>query len=251
MRPATPAAGPLKTIRLGEERPRDIRARTRPRRRSLARRVQLTTSAGRKQLSAPAESKDEHRRRASRQSRRRDAVGAARPAWSPRRDPPNLLGWRSPAPDVHRAGAAPADRQTFAVLLHEIEIIHGVVEPARRQPGLRRPAAAGSGRLADRAGRAGLPAGPQRRGQEHAAAADRGPSSSPTRARSSASRACASPGCPRRCPEGRGGTVADEVAEGLADAGHRRRPRRPPGRCGHLPDGPGRRRPVRDRSPRG
>ena len=54
MRLATPAAGLCTTVRLREERPRDTRRTPTPRR-SLARRVQLTTSAGRKQLSAPAE----------------------------------------------------------------------------------------------------------------------------------------------------------------------------------------------------
>ena len=50
---------------------------------------------------------------------------------------------------------------------------------------------------------------------------------------------------PQEVPEGRGGTVADEVAEGLDEAGHAAARRRPPGRGGPLPDGAGPRRPVR------
>ena len=121
---------------------------------------------------------------------------------------------------------------------------HGIVEPARGQPGLRGTAATRSGGLADRAGRARLPAGPQRRGQEHAAAALSRRASRPTRARSIRQQGLRIARLPQEVPEGRGGTVADEVAEGLEERGAATGVRLP-GRRDPLADGPGRRRPVR------
>ncbi len=52
MQPATPTAGLYETIRLGEGRSQDLPSEPRPLRLPLARRVQLTTTAGGKQPSA-------------------------------------------------------------------------------------------------------------------------------------------------------------------------------------------------------
>ena len=52
--------------------------------------------------------------------------------------------------------------------------IHGVVEPAGREPGLRGPSAPGWGGAGGREGGSALPPRPQRRGEEHAAEADPG-----------------------------------------------------------------------------
>ena len=113
-----------------------------------------------------------------------------------------LFAWMSGLRICYRGGIAQREAaHPSPPRYNESERIHGIVEPAKRQSGLRRPSSPGSGRAADRARRAGLLAGSQRRRQEHAPAADprrdrarRRPGHPPARP---AHRAPA-PGCPPR-----------------------------------------------------